>query len=217
MFIGIIEELGKIKEVQKKSGNTDLTIEGRSTIEGADIGDSISVNGTCLTITEIKKDLFRVDVSPETLRSTNLGELRIGDRVNLERAARLSDRIGGHIVTGHVDGVGIISEKRTLGDSSFYRIKAPKEVLRYVVLKGSIAIDGISLTITDLTESDFGVVIIPHTSTITTMGFKKVGDKVNIEVDILGKYVERILLYRENKGITMDSLKEYGFIEQING
>lgn len=217
MFIGIIEELGRIKGIKKKGGNTDLTIEGRSTIEGTNIGDSISVNGTCLTVTEIKKNLFRVDVSPETLRSTNLGELRIGDRVNLERAARLSDRIGGHIVTGHVDGVGIISEKRTLGDSSFYRIEAPKEVLKYVVLKGSIAIDGISLTITDLTESDFGVVIIPHTSTITTMGFKKVGDKVNIEVDILGKYVERILLYREGKGITMDSLKEYGFTEQING
>lgn len=216
MFIGIIEELGRIKGIVKKSGNTGLTIEGKITLEEAKIGDSISVNGTCLTIAEIKKNLFGVDVSPETLRSTNLGELRIGDRVNLERAARLSDRIGGHIVTGHVDGVGIIREKRTLGDSSFYRIEAPKEVLRYVVLKGSIAVDGISLTITDLTESDFGLVIIPHTSTITTMGFKKVGDKVNLEVDILGKYVERVLLYRESKGITMDSLKEYGFIEQIN-
>jgi riboflavin synthase len=216
MFIGIIEELGRIKGIVKKSGNTGLAIEGKITLEEAKIGDSISVNGTCLTIAEIKKNLFRVDVSPETLRSTNLGELRIGDRVNLERAARLSDRIGGHIVTGHVDSIGIIREKRTHGDSSFYRIEAPKEVLRYVVLKGSIAVDGISLTITDLTESDFGLVIIPHTSTITTMGFKKVGDKVNLEVDILGKYVERVLLYRESKGITMDSLKEYGFIERIN-
>lgn len=211
MFTGIIEELGKIKEIERRGVNAGLTIEAENTLEGAKIGDSISVNGTCLTMAGIKKGSFRADVSSETLRNTNLGELKAGGRVNLERPLRVSDRIGGHIVSGHVDRVGIIKEKRPLGDSVFFRIEAPKDVLRYTILKGSLAVDGISLTVTELTDKDFCVVIIPHTATVTTMGFKGIGDKVNLEADILVKYVERILLSKEEEGITLDLLRKYGF------
>lgn len=211
MFTGIIEELGRVKAIERKGINADLTIEAEIVIEGARIGDSISVNGTCLTMAALGKGYFKSDVSPETLRSTDLGELKAGSRVNLERPMRLSDRIGGHIVSGHVDGVGTIKEKRPLGDSTFLRIETPKEVLRYTILKGSIAVDGVSLTVVDIRERDFGVVIIPHTAKVTTLGFKGVGDRVNLEADILGKYVEKIFLSKEDKGVTLDFLREYGF------
>lgn len=211
MFTGIIEELGRVKGIERKGGNADLAIEAKIIIEEAKIGDSICVNGTCLTMAGIGKGFFRADVSPETLRSTNLGELKSGSKVNLEMPMRLSDRIGGHIVSGHVDCVGIIKEKTPLGDSISFRIEAPREVLRYTILKGSIAVDGISLTVTDITEKDFGIVIIPHTAKVTTMGFKGIGDKVNIEADILGKYVERILLSNEKGKITKELLNKYGF------
>jgi len=217
MFTGIIEGLGRVSSIEKRSGITNIYIEGGISLEGTKIGDSISVNGTCLTVTGTDKGSFSVDVSHETLKNTNLGDLRVGDRVNLERPMRLYDRMGGHLVTGHVDGIGLIKEKRPLGDSTFFRIEAPESVLRYTILKGSIAVDGISLTITDLREKDFGVVIIPHTATVTTMGFKGVGDKVNLEADILGKYVERILFSfgktrKEGIGIKMDFLREHGFV-----
>jgi riboflavin synthase len=220
MFTGIIEELGRVKAVEKKPGITVLGIEGKTTLQDAKIGDSITVNGTCLTMTGIKNDSFFVDISSETLKSTNLGDLVVGSRVNLERSMKVSDRIGGHLVTGHVDGVGVIKEKRLLGDSTFFRIEAPEYVLKYIILKGSIAVDGISLTVTDITDKDFGVVIIPHTANVTTMGFKGIGDKVNLEADILGKlvlskvegYVEKILLSGEKGGITLDFLKGHGFL-----
>lgn len=211
MFTGIIEELGRVKTIDRKSGSLTLALEGRVIMEGAKIGDSISVSGTCLTMAWINKNSFRADISPGTLKNTNLGDLKVGDRVNLERPMRLSDRIGGHLVTGHIDGVGEIRGKKTQGDSIFFRIEAPEKVLRYTVLKGSIAVDGISLTINDLTDRDFGVVIIPHTAAVTTMGFKGIGDRVNLEADILGKYVEKVHLSKEKKEVTGDFLREYGF------
>lgn len=214
MFTGIIEELGRIKEVDKKGGITDIAVEGKIVIEDARIGDSICVNGTCLTVTVIKNASLYFDVSLETLRNTNLGDLKIGDRVNLERSMRLADRIGGHLVTGHIDGVGVIREVRRLGDSTLFRIEAPESVLRYTIHKGSIAVDGISLTVIGISDRDFSVVIIPHTASMTTMGFKVVGDRVNLEADILGKYAEKILLSKKETGITVDFLKEYGFAKK---
>lgn len=210
MFTGIIEELGRVRSAEKKSGITGFSIEARITIQDTKIGDSIAVNGTCLTIVGIKNGAFWVDISTETLKNTNLGDLIIGSRVNIERSMRVSDRIGGHIVTGHVDGVGVIKGKRPLGDSTFFRIEAPEHVLKYTILKGSIAVDGISLTVTDITDKDFGVVIIPHTANVTTMGFKGIGDKVNLEADVLGKYVEKIFLSKGKKGIE-GLLREQGF------
>lgn len=214
MFTGIIEELGRVKAIERKAGGVSLSLEGRITLEDAKVGDSITVNGTCLTMTMVKKGSFTVDISPETLKNTNLGDLRVGDRVNLERALRVSDRLGGHFVTGHIDGVGVIKEKRPLGDSTFFRIDAPEPVLRYTTLKGSIAVDGISLTVVDVTDKDFGVVIIPHTANVTTMGFKGIGDRVNLEADILGKLVEKIFLHKEKKEITLDLLREHGFAKK---
>jgi riboflavin synthase len=161
-----------------------------------EIGDSISINGTCLTVVTKGEQSFMVDVSPETLSVTTLGRLTGGAPVNLERAMKLNERIGGHLVAGHVDGVGTIRTRRQEGNAIMFVIEAPREVLRYCVPKGSVTVDGISLTINELTDHAFSVAVIPHTAAVTTLGVKQVGDAVNLESDLIGKFVERLLQQR---------------------
>ena len=207
MFTGIIEEIGTIREV--RSGK--LKISASTVLEGTKVGDSIAVNGVCLTATSIDGNSFTADVMPETLRRSNLGELHSGSKVNLERAAAVGSRLGGHIVSGHIDGTGkIISIKREQ-NAVWVTISAKSEILELIVEKGSIAIDGISLTITEVTDTTFSVSLIPLTVQFTTLGFKKPGDKVNLETDILGKYVQRMLEKRKTGGLTKETLLENGF------
>ncbi len=198
MFTGIIEELGVVKQIDRQK-LVRLTILAKTVLEDLKIGDSITVNGVCLTVVSFNTTEMMVEISPETLGVSSLGSLKIGDGVNLERAMRLNDRLGGHLVTGHVDGVGRIRERRPEGDSSILRIEAPAEVLKYCVKKGSIAVDGVSLTINDLTDKDFVVTVIPYTAKVTTLGLKGIGDAVNLEVDLIGKYVERFLRLGETR------------------
>ncbi len=185
-------------------------------LTGAKLGDSISMNGACMTVVELKEPCFGVDVSPESLRLTNLGVLRAGDGVNLERALALGDRLGGHMVSGHIDGLGKIRGRREEGDSIWLTVEAPPAVMRYVVLKGSVAVDGISLTVADLDEDSFSIAIIPHTSAVTTLTDKKDGAPVNLEADLIGKYVEKLLSphtagHAGGGDITLDKLKERGY------
>ncbi|RMF90974.1 MAG: riboflavin synthase, partial [Nitrospinota bacterium] len=177
-------------------------------------GESIAVNGVCLTVVDCATASFQVEVSPETLRRTNLGALRVGDGVNLERALRLGDRLGGHYVTGHIDGTGTVTHKVAEGNALNYTIRTGSEILRYIVAKGSIAVDGISLTVVSVGEASFSVTIIPHTARMTTLGKKGPGDTVNIECDLLGKYVEKFLRNgrREAEGISRSFLAEHGYL-----
>ncbi len=211
MFTGIIEEMGRVKALRRDGGAARLTVSASTVLGGTAIGDSICVNGVCLTVVDLAKDGFSADVAVETLRVTNLGELKIGVNVNLERALQLSARIGGHLVSGHVDAVGRIREKREEGNGWRIFIDAPDAVLRYVIRKGSIAIDGISLTVADVDKSGFSVAMIPHTAKLTTLGFKTGGDSVNLETDIIGKYVERLLSGRVEGGVSLELLKKAGF------
>ena len=209
MFTGIVEEVG----IVEKTGIQPV-IRARKILEDIHIGDSICVNGACLTVTEFTNDRFTVDIMPESMRCTNLGELKKGSRVNLERAMPANGRFGGHIVSGHVDGTGIISDIKQDGIAVVYRIKADKAILRYIVNKGSIAIDGISLTVCSIDEKSFGVSIIPHTQRETTLSFKKVGDTVNLETDIIAAYAEKFLNLRsetKKSTIDMDFLRKCGF------
>jgi riboflavin synthase len=198
VFTGIIEELGVVKQIDRQK-LVRLTILAKTVLDGMKIGDSITVNGVCLTVVGFNFSEMQVEVSPETLGVTSLGVLKVGDGANLERAMRLNDRLGGHLVTGHVDGVGRIRERRQESEFSVLRIEAPPDVLRYCVKKGSVAVDGISLTINDLTDKEFTVMVIPHTAKVTTLGLKGVGDVVNLEADLIGKYVERLLHPGETK------------------
>ena len=213
MFTGIIVEMGEIAALERKSGITQLLLNSKEIIKDAKIGDSISVNGTCLTIVEITDTGMKFDLSDETLKSTNLGSLGPGDRVNLEPSLRPESRLGGHFVSGHVDDMGRIKSKTRMGDAFKVGIEVPEKVLHFLVEKGSVAVDGISLTVVDILRDSFTVVIIPHTAQFTTIGFKGPGDTVNIEVDIIGKYVARFL----NKGMDKDArfmkiLTEEGFV-----
>lgn len=209
MFTGIIEEFGKIIRINRKSDSMKLIISCNKVIQGISIGSSISVNGVCLTVVEMSKNSFEVDVVPETIKRTNIGESKEGSLVNLERSLKISDRLEGHFVLGHVDGVGIINKKESKENSFIVEIKVNSELTKYIVKKGAVAVDGISLTVVDVLSNSFNVSIIPHTYKNTTLGFKNTGDKVNIEVDILAKYVEK-LLNKENK-ITTEFLKEHGY------
>ena len=211
MFTGLIENVGTVSSIMKSGGGIRLEIVPQSAIE-LQIGDSISINGVCLTVVEFGKNIV-FEISPETLRSTNLGELRVNDRVNLERALRLSDRLGGHLVAGHVDGVGKIVNKRQEGGYTFYTFEASAGILKYTVQKGSIAVDGISLTVTGLDTRSFTVAIIPHTLAATNIGSKGIGDKVNLEVDIIGKYVEKFMRRSNSDDNLISLLKEKGFTE----
>ena len=196
MFTGIIEELGTVKGVRRQSDGMRLSVTAKVIMDGMKTGDSIAVNGACLTVTEFDSSSFTADVSGETVNRTNIGKLRVGDKVNLERPMMLSDRLGGHLVSGHVDDVGVIRGVDKRGGMSIFTLEIPKDIQRYLVVKGSIAIDGISLTVNDVIGNKFTVTVIPHTAEMTTLGFKKSGDTVNLENDLIGKYVERFVRTR---------------------
>ena len=199
MFTGIIEEMGIVSEVRRTLQGTILTIIASDVLADSKVGDSIGIDGVCLTMTQVDSTSFTADISAETLRRTTLGDRSLGDGVNLERSLRLNSRLGGHIVLGHVDDVGVISGWKDEGTSSMMCVSASPDVMRYVVFKGSICVDGISLTIANLFETEFEISLIPHTKQVTTIGKKRVGDRVNIEVDLLGRYVERLLTDQAKK------------------
>jgi len=214
MFTGIIEELGTVRSIEGGREGVRLTIEARGILADIRRGDSVAVNGVCLTVTEHTETAFAVDVMAETLAKTNLGRLRRGARVNLERALRLGDRLGGHLVTGHVDGVGTITGRERDGMATVFAVRAPQEVAQYLIPKGSVAVDGISLTVVDVRGDVFTVSIIPHTAAVTTLGFKQPGDTVNLEADVVGKYVAHLLRREKGEqGITLDFLARSGFLE----
>jgi riboflavin synthase len=215
MFTGLVLEMGEIALIQQSSSGATLSLFAGNVSAAADIGDSIAVNGVCLTVVTKKDKALSFDVSNETIRSTNLETLKPGDRVNLEPALRPDSKIGGHFVTGHVDAVGKISSRVSLGEMWKFEIEAPPHVMHYIVVKGSVAVDGISLTVVDVREKRFSLVIIPHTAKMTTMGFKGPGDSVNIETDILGKYVAKFLHKEETKDSRfMETLAKGGFLNR---
>ena len=210
MFTGLIAEMGEIVSLMKKESGARLALQAKTLVHDAALGDSISVNGVCLTVVEIKGNTLSFDLSGETLRSTNIGQLKIRDRVNLEPALRLDAKLGGHFVTGHIDGVGKIKSKTLTGDVYSIVIGTEGRIADFLVEKGSVAVDGISLTVVDVYKDGFSIVIIPHTTYLTTIGLKSTGDTVNIEVDILGKYVSKFLSRGKDAGF-MDTLLREGF------
>lgn len=212
MFTGMITALGSIRRVTRKGADALLEVDASMSLEDIRIGDSLAINGACLTVTQKADRRFTADVSAETLSRTNLGALKAGDRVNLEKALRFNDFLGGHLVLGHVDGQGRLQEKTGSANSIILGIEIPEGLLRYLVEKGSVAVDGVSLTVNRCEKNRFYVSMIPHTAIMTTLGFKKVGDTVNIETDIIGKYVERFLQPR--KGMDMEFLAEHGFLKR---
>jgi riboflavin synthase len=193
MFTGIIEELGRVREIEKRGEDARIVIEARTVTEGSTDGDSISVNGVCLTALDLTTDSFAADVSKETLFRSTLGKLQEGSPVNLERAVTPATRLGGHIVQGHVDARGKLLGAESHGESWTVRVAYPKEIARYLVFKGSVAVEGISLTIANLTDDYFEIAVIPKTWEVTNFSQLKSGDEVNLEVDVIAKYVERIL------------------------
>ncbi len=215
MFTGLIEEIGEIKAIEKGTKSARITIKAEKILEGTKLGDSIATNGVCLTVTEFNKSSFSVDVMAETVRNSNLGKLKPGSYVNLERALKLSDRLGGHMVSGHIDGIGTIVDFYNEENATWVSIETTVNVLKYIVHKGSITIDGISLTVAYVDENIFKVSIIPHTKGETTLLMKKIGDEVNLESDMMAKYVEKLLKYDEipktKKSISMDFLERNGF------
>lgn len=213
MFTGIVETVGKLTATANGRDAVRLTVAAGRIAEDVAIGDSVAINGVCLTVVEIKPPFLSFEAVYETLRRTSLGRLSIGDPVNLERALAVNGRFGGHIVQGHVDGTGRIASIRSVGDSWFVYVDAAPELLRYVVTKGSICIDGISLTVMEVSDRTFAVSIIPHTWDNTTLEHLRAGDLVNLETDIIGKYVERLLgTERLGPGVTMDLLARSGFV-----
>jgi len=215
MFTGIIEDVGIVRYISWGSGGICVGIEPNFDLSAMKIGESISVDGVCLTVTEIKGHVFYADVSQETLKVSNFKDLRIGRKVNLERALRPIDRMGGHFVQGHVDGVAVIKSKVREGSSFKITFSTSEEIAKYIVTKGSVAVDGISLTVNECDMNEFSVNIVPHTAQRTTILTKKIGDKVNIENDILGKYVEKFLRLsrgERKKGIDLNFLAEKGFL-----
>ncbi|HSA87983.1 MAG TPA: riboflavin synthase [Nitrospira sp.] len=217
MFSGIVEEMGAITVLKKTLAGTKLTILASTVMGDLKVGDSVSVNGICLTVVSRSERDFSVEVSPETLAVTTLGSFTVGMPVNLERAMKLNERIGGHLVAGHVDGVGVICSRRQDVNAVMFTIEAPQHILRYCVVKGSVTVDGISLTINDMSDDGFSVAIIPHTAKVTTLGLKQVKDPVNLESDLIGKYVERLLqergqLSKPTISIDKDYLQKRGLI-----
>lgn len=217
MFTGIVEEIGKVQSIRRGEKSSTLTISASFVLETTLIGDSICTNGVCLTVTKINNNSFEADVMAETLRRSNLGVLKIGSHVNLERALTLDKRLGGHLVSGHIDGVGEIISREKEDNAVWITIKASPDILKFIIEKGSIAIDGISLTVAYVDEYVFKVSIIPHTGTNTTLLDKLQGETVNLECDQLGKYVEKLLGLQKqenvvNNRINEDFLKINGFI-----
>ena len=215
MFTGIVEEMGTIRSIRKGAHSAVLEIQAKVVLEDIHLGDSIAVNGVCLTATSFTPSTFTADVMHETLNRSSLSSLRPGSRVNLERAMAANGRFGGHIVSGHVDGLGTVLSTQKDDNAIWFTIGAPPEVLRYVVEKGSITIDGISLTVARVDGQSFAISAIPHTVAVTVLQDRKPGDKVNLETDIIGKYVEKLLqpkeIPKQTSGITRDFLTKYGF------
>lgn len=218
MFTGIVEEIGTVKNIIKGSRSIKLAIAAQKVLENTNLGDSIAVNGVCLTVMALGKNGFTADVMPESMSKTNMGKLKPGDRVNLERALTLASRLGGHIVSGHIDGVGEIIDMEKDDNAVRVTLTASPKVMKYIVSEGSVALDGVSLTVAHLGESDFTVSLIPHTAQVTTLLDKKVGDKLNVENDVVGKYVERLLDFsakNETKekmpSLSLSFLRENGF------
>jgi len=193
MFTGIIEETGVIRAVRHGARSSQLTIAATLVVEGTQTGDSICTNGVCLTVIALEPGRFTVDVMPETMRLTNLSDLKTGSRVNLERALRLSDRLGGHMVSGHVDGTGLVKARRVEDNARWFTILPDRELLKYIPDKGSVAIDGISLTVAGTGPDHFRVSVIPHTRAVTNILERQPGDKVNIECDLVAKYLEQLI------------------------
>jgi riboflavin synthase len=216
MFTGIIENKGKVLRLEYRGLGKRLVLELPQDLTDVQLGDSININGVCLTVTDKSGQAIEVDLSSETVQKTAMEDLKEGDFVNLERALKLTDRLGGHIVTGHVDGIGVIVEKRRETNSIHLKIKIPKAISRYIVQKGAIAIDGISLTVNECQDEEIQMALIPFTIEKTTLITKRVGDRVNVEADILGKYVEKMLDPGGKKSKEMDFsfLKEHGFIRE---
>lgn len=221
MFTGIIEGVGTIVAMRPAGQGKRLTIEADYALDETKIGDSIAVNGACLTVVKITGKSFEADLSPETLAASTFDKAKLGDRLNLERAMRLSDRLDGHLVSGHIDGIGIIKQREKMGNAVIVTITVPEALSRYMIHKGSVAVDGISLTINACEPKSVSVSIIPHTTEMTTIGLKQAGDPVNIETDMIGKYVERFTrgdsTHRNEKstasaGVTMESLAKSGFL-----
>jgi riboflavin synthase len=219
MFTGLVEGIGEVKEIRHMGGDATLAIQPLFEVSDLRSGDSVSVNGVCLTVTDMRQSMFHVDVSGETLSRSTLGRLNQGDQVNLERALRFSDRLGGHLVSGHVDGVGRILKKEQKQKSWLFRIGMDEGLSKYTIEKGSIALDGISLTINRCQDAYIEVNIIPQTGKATIILTKKVGDLVNIETDMIGKYVERFFLKEKDSGpsgptgIDKEMLTKFGFGE----
>jgi len=207
MFTGIVEEIGKVKETSRDR----LAFEAHRVLEGTKVGDSIAVNGVCLTVVSLENHGFTVNVMPETLRCTNLGSLHYSDQVNLERALVLGGRLGGHLVLGHVDDIGEVRNVTSEEAARIMKISAPAKLMPYIVDKGFIAVDGVSLTIVDFDEFSFAVSLVTYTMEHTTLGRKRPGDIVNLEADIVAKYVES-LKERKRQGLNLEFLKEYGFV-----
>ena len=215
MFTGIIEEIGTVKGVKRGNRSVVLEVQAKKVLEDLKVGDSIATNGVCLTVTSFTGSVFCADVMPETMQRSNLGELRAGDRVNLERALTLNGRLGGHIVSGHIDGTGKIVGREKDENAIWISVATSGELLRYIVDKGSITIDGISLTVVSVNDAGFTVSIIPHTQDETSLVKKKIGDTVNLENDVIAKYVEKLMRPAEPSepkgGMTLDFLLANGF------
>ena len=212
MFTGIIEEVGTVRRIERGAKGARLTIGAKTVLEDTRIGDSIATNGVCLTVVSMTGDSFSADVMAESLRRSSLGTLQGGSPVNLERAMAANGRFGGHIVSGHIDGTGTIASQKREDNAVWVKVKAPAPLLRYIVEKGSIAIDGVSLTVAAVTETDFSVSIIPHTGAQTILLGKKPGEPVNLECDVIGKYVEKLIQPHKTGGISTDFLAANGFI-----
>jgi len=213
MFTGIVEALGEIRKITPLASGLSLTVQPSPPLAGVRHGDSVAVDGICLTVTGLTSTSLSVDVSPESLQRTTLGARRMGQRVNLEQALRLSDRLGGHLVTGHVDGLATVTAITPRGDFTQIDFTAPENILKYIVAKGSVAIDGVSLTVNACSARDFGVMVVPFTLAHTTLGSRAVGERVNVENDIIGKYVEKCMAGSTAKpqGITRELLAKFGY------
>jgi len=215
MFTGLIEDLGTLRDIRSGADQAVLSIGTVLPMAELALGESIAINGVCLTVTRFAEGTFSADVSPETLDRTTLGRLSVGARVNLERALRLSDRLGGHLVTGHVDGLARIVERRQDGNAWRFRFQGDADLCRQLVDKGSVAVDGISLTVNEVQDDSFSLAVIPHTLGMTTLQERKVGDEVNVETDLIGKYVARFLQtggHDKPQGVTMETLAKHGFL-----
>ncbi len=216
IFTGIVEEIGRVKQINRGKQSFQISIQAAKVLDDVKLGDSMAVNGVCLTVTESTVSQFTADVMPETYNRTTLKSLSSGSPVNLERALRLADRLGGHLVQGHVDGIGTIINKAPRDIAIIYRIKAEPDILRYIVAKGSIAVDGVSLTVIEVSQESFTVSLIPHTAELTVLSEKRAGDRVNLETDVVGRYVEKLLMgsdkEKNRKGIDYSYLAENGFI-----